>query len=150
MRRRAFFSLAACALAGWPALAQESGRDESAPADISGGWTFEVEPYFSQGCVMSGELSLTPRPEGGFACRLFAEERCVSGRVLRARQDCEAVIDGATLSLSSTIAEVEPPGATYFPDDFELTIVDGSLMRGELQSSARSPAIFHRGRVPTS
>lgn len=150
MSLRTVLTLAACALAAAPVVAQDEPPAGGAPADISGGWSFQVDPYFSQGCVMTGELSLTPRDQGGYACSLLAEERCISGRILRARQSCEAVIDGSTLSLSSTVTEVEPPGATYFPDNFELTIVDGALMRGELQSSARSPAIFHRGRVPTS
>jgi hypothetical protein len=45
---------------------------------------------------------------------------------------------------------VEPPTGNYLPDNFVLTIIDGSLMVGELRSAIDAPAEFRRQNGPIS
>ncbi|MGD2134023.1 MAG: hypothetical protein PVI23_14610 [Maricaulaceae bacterium] len=154
---RAAAAALAALIAAPQALAQtslgepgESGLGAS--ADITGAWTFETK-IFDQICKMTGDLVLEPGENPGeYVGDLTAHQRCglpdIGYEDWRAVQTVQAVRDGDRLTITSTIISVTPQTELYFPDDFDLEIVDGALMPGQLRSITVVPAVFYRGDAP--
>lgn len=118
------------------------------PANINGAWTFRAG-RFPNGCAMSGELKLTPAGKDAFTCTLSTHEVCpdIAGG---AKQSCTAMRKGAKLSVKSKVLSVDPTFSNYYPDNFELDIVSGAYMKGQLNSAGKAPAEFFRGDAPVS
>lgn len=133
----------ALSLASTPAAAQD--HDAGGAADITGVWSFRTDRYESFRCIMTGELELRPTENPSvFQGDLVANEACNGQPVYEARQTVVARRDGERLAVISTIVEVLPSGISYVPDNFELFIVNGALMVGELRSADIAPVTFRR------
>ncbi len=146
MRTRGLLVACALTLAAPPAAAQSS--DAGATADITGAWSFETDVY-PLGCQMTGELTLHPTTDPDvFDGRLMAYESCEGGARYEAKQISTARRDGAQLVIESALVRVLPSPEFYQPDDFELTIVDGALMVGELRSADIAGVRFFRRDGP--
>jgi hypothetical protein len=117
-------------------------------ADISGAWTFRAGK-FENGCVMSGKITLKPAGKDAFTCALETHEVC-PGIEGGAKQSCTATRKGAKLSVKSKVLSVDPVFSNYAADDFELDIVSGVYMKGQLHSAGTAPAEFFRGDAPIS
>lgn len=146
MRLTAALLALALTLPAPPAAAQD---DEGADADIEGVWAFTTDLYDYDGlggyCQMTGELTLRPTDDPNiFNGKLVAYESCRGVQLYEAYQNAVVVRDGASLSITSSLQLVLPSPDNYRPDDFELTIVNGSLMVGELRSADIAPATFRR------
>lgn len=146
------------ALGGVAARAQDSSSGAGASANITGAWEFETKVYWGR-CKMTGEMNLNAgEAEGEYVGQLIAREKCdglvdENGAPLGpieyyAEQTVHAERDGDRLIITATIDLVLPSAANYWPDDFALTIVHGSLMSGELVSFNTAPVIFFRGDLP--
>lgn len=128
-----------------PALAQ---TDTGPTEDIRGAWSFETDRYENGRCQMTGELLLTETSEPNvFSGELMAYEACDGVQIYEARQGATVVRDGERLTITSTLLKVLPRPDFYAPDNFELTIVNGALMVGELRSADIAPATFRRQDV---
>jgi hypothetical protein len=139
---RALSALAAVLLIAAPVAAQS---DDGAAADILGAWTFQTARYDSLRCQMTGELVLTATSEPDvYGGELIAYETCDGDQIYEARQSATVVRDGARLTITSTLLKVLPRPDFYAPDNFELNIVNGALMVGELRSADIAPATFRR------
>src|SRR5262249_389126 len=128
-----------------------AGKD----ADISGDWTLESAPV-GAGCEMSGTVSLSPAGTPGLyrsavSTLLVARAPCPPISAGAAKEACVARRAEATLAIGScTVDSIEPPN-DYSPDNFSLTIVDGSNMAGVLFDGRLSTiARLHRGEGPIS
>jgi hypothetical protein len=131
-------------LALWAPHAFAQDPDADPIADISGGWSFETEVY-DLVCQMTGELQLAPTADPDvFMGRLIAYESCGGRQIYQAEQSSVARRDGERLTITSTLTRVLPSPEFYAPDNFELTIVNGALMVGELRSADIAPATFRR------
>ncbi|MGD2134022.1 MAG: hypothetical protein PVI23_14605 [Maricaulaceae bacterium] len=127
------------------------GQDLAPNVDIAGVWTLQTK-VFQGVCRMTGALTLDPTgAPNEYVGRLEAHQRCVLDdwrEDTLAVQSVRAVRDGDHLSIVSTIESVTPGTGPYAPDNFELTIVDGALMSGELHGFNIIPARFERGEAP--
>ncbi|MGD2134020.1 MAG: hypothetical protein PVI23_14595 [Maricaulaceae bacterium] len=156
--------LATLLVAGSGLSSSASGQAVGAgvDADITGDWTLQTKAFFDL-CRITGEMTLRPTEEPDvYEGELYAHQRCGNGYVgyveWRADQLVRAVREGDWLSITSTLVRVEPPSTTYAPDDFELQIVDSTLMMGELRSYLSDSdmpigvveAAFQRGDAPVS
>lgn len=135
-------SLALAVLFAAPAAADDG-------ADISGHWTFATGPYHVV-CTMTGEVTLSPTSDPDvFEGELVAWEACAGRPRFEAVQSAVAVRDGDGLTITSTLVTVTPTSDLYWPDNFELRIVNGSLMLGELLSGTIvAKAQFRRADGP--
>jgi hypothetical protein len=119
----------------------------SAPKDAAAGaWVFETQTY-ADGCKLAGEVVLVPsRTERGrYSCTVKARETCDGrGLIAQAEQTCTAVRTGDALRIESKVVSVKPPGISYAPDDFTLTIRSTSRMDGMMESFNSAPATFLR------
>jgi len=131
--------LGAAALAAAPATA-----DDGARVDITGQWSFETE-MFDIVCKMTGELSLQATDDPNvYEGRLIAYEACNGEQLYQAEQDVVANRKSDQLQIVATLTRVLPSPENYAPDNFQLTIVNGALMTGELRSADIAPATFRR------
>jgi hypothetical protein len=143
----------ACALMLAPAvaLAQEDAS-AGASADIMGEWTFYCP--LQPGCALSGTASLRPGATPGvYSCSITAHDVCPPLWDHTAKETCTATRAADTLSIRSRVDSLEPaPPAfgSYLPDNFSLTIVDGSNMSGALVSAHTATARFRRENGPIS
>jgi hypothetical protein len=98
---------------------------------------------------MSGEMKITRAGKDSYTCTLSTHEVCpdIAGG---ARQSCTATRTGAKLTVKSKVLSVDPTFSNYYPDDFELDIVSGAYMKGQLNSAGKAPAEFFRGDAPVS
>lgn len=135
-------------LAAAPAGAQDDGS-EAASADISGFWRFSTGPYHTL-CTMTGEITLAPTADPDvFQGDMVAWEACAGRPRFEAKQTAVVIREGADLTITSTLESVEPPSELYWPDNFVLRIMNGSLMIGELHSAdILAKAQFRRGDGP--
>ncbi len=136
----------ALTLAAVPAAAQ---IDAGATVNIEGTWSFTTDPYDADGqggyCQMVGELTLRSTPdETIFDGKLVAYESCFGVQIYEAHQNAVVVRNGDQLSITSALHLVLPSPDSYAPDNFELSIVNGALMVGELRSADIAPATFRR------
>jgi hypothetical protein len=117
-------------------------------SDITGAWTFKTGA-FANGCIMSGQMKIARAANGSHSCTLQTHEVCadISGG---ATQSCVAERKAGKLSIKSKVLSVQPSFTHYFPDDFELDIVSGAYMKGDLNSAGRAPVEFFRGDTPVS
>jgi hypothetical protein len=125
-----FVVCALLALVAAPALAQDEDATAST-ADITGSWSFSTVTY-NLTCVMTGELVLQATDDPTrYDGQLTVLEDC--GDVsFEAKESSVAVRTGALLALTSTLVEVTPANQGYLADNFNLRIVNGSLMVGQL------------------
>lgn len=137
---------AAALAAALPATAQKPAAGAKS-ANITGAWNFQTQTY-SNGCRMSGVMSVRPSPGGKHACTFQTEEKC-NDITVRAKESCEAVRDGGKLTITSKVGAVDPK-VGYDPDDFELTIQNGARMTGMMRSFNSAPVEFFRGDAPVS
>lgn len=149
LRRAAPTFIAFASLAAASAATAQDNR--GATADITGTWEFwteryDVNPLTGAYCTMSGDLTLraTGDPDV-FEGELTAYESCGGEQIYEAHQSAIAARAGDTLTIESTLERVLPRPDTYQPDNFDLTIVHGSLMQGELRSADIAPVTFERG-----
>jgi hypothetical protein len=125
-------------------LEADAQNDDGAAANIAGGWSFETEVYDFT-CHMTGELILEPSGTPDvFLGDLVAYESCNGSQIYEARQSVIARRKGDHLEIVSTLVRVLPSPSAYAPDNFDLTIVNGALMEGELRSADIAPATFRR------
>jgi hypothetical protein len=150
LARAALLALAPSLLLGAAgATAQDTPRAGEI-ADILGYWVFEAAPTYP-GCHLYGEVNIAPGPTpDSFQCSMIANDVCPDIWRYRAEQVCTATRKRDRLVITSTIESVEPSTGNYLPDNFLLTIVDGSRMVGELRSAIDAPAEFRRGEAPIS
>ncbi len=143
--RATFAAAAALAFAG-AALAQDDLRP-----DILGSWAFEAAVVHDESCTFTGEVLIRRgvSPDH-FLCEMVANDVCPGNWAFRAEQTCTATRSGDQLSIQSRIVTLDPPSGNYLPDNFELRIVDGSLMLGELRSAMTASARFYRTMGPIS
>jgi hypothetical protein len=129
---------------GLGVAAAEAQDDAGAAADIVGNWSFETEVY-DVTCHMEGELVLKASGTADvYLGDLVAFESCRGQQIYEARQSVVARRDGERLEIVSTLVRVLPSPEHYAPDNFELTIVNGALMVGELRSADIASATFRR------
>ena len=154
MRRPARRIGAAALALGLSALCLDAARaqDVHQDTDISGAWTLQTKVFYGN-CRMTGELELIPtQTPGEYVGRLDTHQRCGYGAAAvldtRTEQAVRAVRDEDRLTITSSLEAVSPEWVSYAPDDFELEIVDGSLMSGELHGFSVIPARFKRGSTP--
>lgn len=128
------------------ALAQDDSR-----ADILGAWSFEAAIVHDESCSFTGEVFIRrgASPDH-YLCEMVAHDVCPGSWAFRAEQSCTAMRSGDQLTIKSRITNLEPPAGNYLPDDFQLRIVDGSLMLGELRSAMVASARFTRAPGPIS
>lgn len=122
-------------------------------ADISGAWRFKTS-VFDDDCVMSGGISLAPPAKAGaYTCSMIVETHCRNPQdglyeYWRVRETCTGTRKGAALSVTGRIARMEEatwfgkrhPAADepgYTADNFTVTIVSDSDMRGKLHDAIR-------------
>ena len=117
-------------------------------ADITGAWTFRTG-HFANGCTMTGEMKIARAANGAHTCTFSTHEVCadISGG---AKQSCTAERKNGKFSITSKVLSVEPSFSHYYPDDFELEIVSGAYMKGQLNSAGQAPVEFFRGDTPVS
>ena len=139
-------ALLAAVLCASGAAAQEAGES----ANILGTWGFDASPTYPT-CGLHGEVTIRQgaTPET-YDCVMIANDVCPDIWEYRAEQTCSATRKGDQLVIASRIERVEPPTGNYLPDNFVLTIIDGSLMVGELRSAIDAPAEFRRQNGPIS
>lgn len=132
--------LASAALCG-AALAQPRSEAPS----IAGAWGFETAPYQSGSCRMTGAMTIArSRVANEYTCTFIATERCTWGE-WSAEQRCTARRTGDRLEIVSTIVKLTPPGTSYAPDNWSLTVRSSDLMVGELRSADIAGVQFRRG-----
>lgn len=143
---RATFAAAAALFFAGTALAQSQER-----AEIVGSWAFEAAVVHDESCTFTGEVFIR-RGLGPdhYLCEMVANDVCPGNWSFRAEQTCTATRSGDQLSIQSRLTKLEPPSGNYLPDNFELQIVDGSLMLGELRSAMIASARFTRTVGPIS
>jgi hypothetical protein len=127
-----------------PAFSQPS---HTAPANVSGAWSFQTQTY-GDGCRMFGKMTIRPDASGRHVCTFSTEEHCPD-IVARAQESCTAQRNGAALSIKSTVLSVSPK-VGYDPDDFDLKIDSSSYMTGQMKSFHSAPVEFFRGDAPNS
>jgi hypothetical protein len=131
--------LAGIAVCG-AAAAQPKGE-----ASIAGAWRFETSRYQSGACQMTGSMTIArARGANAYTCAFIATERCRWGE-WSAEQRCTAQRTGDRLEIASTIVRLTPPGTSYLPDNWSLTIRSSDLMVGELRSADIAGVQFRRG-----
>lgn len=119
------------------------------PSPVVGAWSFKTQPY-DGGCVMVGDLSVSPSPKNGaYSCKLVAHETC-QGMKITAHQICTLTEKSGKVAIKSTIALLSDPSMSYAPDNFELKLENAARMTGELRSADIAPVLFYRGEVPVS
>ncbi|HWA22867.1 MAG TPA: hypothetical protein VG735_10770 [Caulobacterales bacterium] len=138
---RALALVAGLAFAGSALAAAQS-------SDITGAWTFQTG-HFDNGCSMTGQMKIARAANGAHSCTFSTHETCanISGG---AKQSCTAERKDGKLSIKSKVLSVEPTFQHYYPDDFELEIVSGAYMKGQLNSAGQAPVEFFRGDAPVS
>jgi hypothetical protein len=144
---RATFAAAAALVLAGAALAQ----DDASRPDILGSWAFEAAVVHDESCTFAGEVFIRRgvSPDH-YLCEMVANDVCPGNWAFRAEQTCTATRSGDQLSIQSRITKLEPSSGNYLPDNFELQIVDGSLMVGELRSAMIASARFYRTVGPIS
>jgi hypothetical protein len=141
MPRRWASALLGLATMSGVAVAQPKG----APVDIAGAWRFETAPYDGGACRMTGTMTIVRgRGANAYTCTFIATESCRWGQ-WSAEQRCTAQRDGARVDIASTIVRLTPPGTSYVPDNWSLTIRSSDLMVGELRSADIAGVEFRRG-----
>jgi hypothetical protein len=106
---------------------------------------YDIDPSGQGYCQMTGELTLTATPDPNlFNGKLVAYESCFGTQIYEAHQNAVVVRDGDRLSITSSLHLVLPSPDSYAPDNFELRIVNGALMVGELRSADVARATFRR------
>lgn len=122
-------------------------------ADIGGAWRFKTSA-FEGACTMSGGVSFTPAAKAGaYSCALIVETHCRNLQdglyeYWRVKETCSATRNGAALSIKGRIDRVEDATwfgqkysaaerAGYAPDNFTVTIISDSEMRGALHDTIR-------------
>ncbi len=133
-----------------PAAAQHDAADQPA-TDISGEWVFETGWYDVGGeAQLRGNMTLTPREDGGLECEFSAAEyyRGQDEPTASARQVCRLNITDNILTIKSTVVW---SSTSWAPDDFTLTIINDRLMRGRADSWMElGDVIFTRQETPIS
>jgi hypothetical protein len=138
------------ALALAPAAPAQDDASAGASADITGEWVFETAPIMD-GCDLGGRASIRPGPSAGdYQCSITAREVCPGRFDFTAKETCVAKRAGDTLNISSRLDSVTPSTDRYYPDNFSLTIIDSSNMKGALFSISNTSARFHRENGPIS
>jgi hypothetical protein len=129
------------------ALAQDARVSSD---DLLGAWSFEAAPTYD-GCSLTGEVfirrGVTPDT---FLCEMTAQDVCPNVWSYRAKENCTATRNGDKLTIESRLVTVDPSTDRYLPDDFDLLIIDGSNMVGELRSAMIATARFFRSVGPIS
>jgi len=111
---------------------------------VAGAWQFETAVYKGS-CRIRGEMAIRPTAKpNAYICSFVATETCDDLKV-RADQSCTAVKAGNALTVTATVVKLSPPGISYAPDNWSLTIVDAAHMKGELRSADIAPVTFYRG-----
>ena len=115
-------------------------------ANITGQWTFTARIQF--GCTFSGTASLRPAGGDKYAGELTARQSCTGlEQDFLVRQDCDATRLGNQVSVRCQIVEFINgfESASYYPDNFTLTVASANRMHGALVSSgAAKPAEWKR------
>jgi hypothetical protein len=133
-----------------PAGAQTRG--EPRPA-ITGEWRFDTAPYNvnpdGSACRMSGLMTIKRNANGAYSGRFTARETCPHGS-WTAEQTCIGVRKGDKLELTATIIKLTPANVSYAPDNWSLTIKNGSRMVGQLRSADVADVEFRRSEAVVS
>jgi hypothetical protein len=145
MFRPLFSALIAIAAAG----AAMAGAQ---PADLAGQWSFHTQPF--NGCVIKGEMTIKRVNDKKYVCTFKTDQNC-GQYVGGAEQTCTIDRNGATVKIRSKVIKFNWGNGTYAPDDFDLTIVSSSYMKGGFSSVHQTAvdeafAEFHRGQAPNS
>ena len=132
------------------AQAQTGARrpaNNASTANITGYWAFETDTY-SNGCKMTGVMTIRPDARGNHVCSIETNEKCTDIEV-RAKETCFAKHAVVDLLVTSTVTSGAPE-VGYEPDDFELKIQNSSYMTGMMKSFNSAPVRFFRGDAPVS
>ena len=122
------------------------------PADLAGQWRFHTQPF--NGCVIRGEMTIKRVTDKKYVCAFKTTQDC-GGDVGGAEQTCTIDRDGAAVKIRSKVVKFNWNSGSYAPDDFDLTIVSSSYMKGGFTSVHQTTvdeafAEFHRGQAPNS
>jgi hypothetical protein len=145
MFRPLFSALIAIAAAG-------AGVAAAQPADLAGQWNFHTQPF--NGCVIQGEMTIKRVSDKKYICTFKTKQNC--GQVIgSAEQSCTIDRNGAAVKIRSKVLKYDWGDGTYAPDDFDLTVVSSSYMKGGFSSvhptvTDEAFAEFHRGQAPNS
>ncbi len=127
------------AIAIFPALAEPE-------TNIAGQWTFTAN--ISPNCSFGGTASLQHQGDGKYTGELTARQSCTTlEEDYLVRQDCKARVFGRQVSVRCRIVEFINgfDSASYYPDNFTLTIASPDRMHGALRSAGNaSPAEWKR------
>jgi hypothetical protein len=145
MRRVLFSALIAAAAAG-------AGIAGAQPADLAGQWSFHTQPF--NGCVIQGEMTIKRVNDKKYVCTFKTSQNC-GADVGGAEQTCTIDRNGAAVKIRSKVIKFTWESGSYAPDDFDLTIVSSSYMKGGFSSVHTATvdeafAEFHRGQAPNS
>lgn len=131
-------AVAVCA--AWPGLAMSDTSNLRAPdmggADIAGHWSFSAR--IQQECTFDGTARLRPRDRQTYSVELTARQSCTYlDQDFLVRQVYDATRLGTQLSIRCVIQEFLNgfESASYYPDNFSLTIASSDRMHGALVSA---------------
>lgn len=128
-----------------PVSAHANAADE---VQILGTWAFETEPYRGGACAITGLAHLTPgQDDRTHECKLTVAEQCTNEARTMVLQSCTARRIGPILVIRSKILEKLEEGDAdilYFADNFQLKIISGDEMTGQLKSASDATVHFTR------
>lgn len=147
--RRLVVSLAFACLLLQPASADPT------PASPVGDWSF-VTGKMGNNCVLSGQMSVSRKPDKALICRFTTDWSCETGfmKSVQTTQTCTARQAGQDIVVTSKIEKItrsDPADllgymrANYAPDHFKLKInTRGDEMRGLFHSYGQAEVVFRR------
>lgn len=147
--RRLVASLALACLLLQPAAADPT------PASPVGDWSF-VTGKMGSNCVLSGQMSVTRKPDKSLICRFTTDWSCETDfmKSVQTIQTCTASQAGQDIVITSRIEKVtgsDPADlldymrANYAPDHFKLKInARGDEMRGMFHSYGQAEVVFRK------
>ena len=145
LRRDSLIGCAACSVLSLSAMAAED--TDLNMQSVLGGWQFQTEDYRDGYCTMHGTMFAYPNADlSGVECEFTAIENC-GGEQSIVEQSCQVDESEGILAIKSTVTnmlEEKSWSIGYSPDDFYISSVKETEMRGELVSSVRASVVFRR------
>jgi hypothetical protein len=144
--------IATCLLACFIAPAAST---EPAPPSPVGNWSFHTGEMRNT-CVLSGEMSVSRKPDKTLICRFTADWSCKAGmmRSVETTQTCIATQTGNAVVITSRMEKITKSDpaefmdymrASYAPDHFKVKInARGDEMRGLFHSFGQAEVVFRR------
>lgn len=157
--------LAGCAAVALAASAIAYAEKPAAPT-IGGTWKFKTEPLPSNGCIISGDMTIAKTATPNlWSCEFVSREDCGTKdhpRFQKVAQSCRAVSVGKAVEITSAVKAIVDAGppeerdammtpGRYRADDFSVMLApSGDEMTGGFHSLQKAGVRFWRIRDLTS